>query len=319
MLSLRFGASPHYNAYLKALMSVKKSENPEMRFRDMHRIFDAMLAEPERRVNDILSFLNFLPPFFERRTLRDSELGTSWTALTDAYRFRYDNQTPSIVFETTDLLASRRDDSLFIFKTSGVLFPLENKWKGKGGKVTWERRGLGKDVHVLLDDYEMEVNKGVYEVEKVKFFYPQFFGNQAIEGKFSDKLIAGDDATVGSYPRFESAQPVTQLGNLGKGLSYAGGFRMYGATVYGFATTPPSCYYRTTTTSCSTAARPNFSSSNAKNKSSASACSRRYIWARTPFFTPRSMCATTSRNDNSSSLAETGAATETPSSARTTT
>ena len=91
MLSLRFGASPHYNAYLKALMSVKKSENPEMRFRDMHRIFDAMLAEPERRVNDILSFLNFLPPFFERRTLRDSELGTSWTALTDAYRFRYDN------------------------------------------------------------------------------------------------------------------------------------------------------------------------------------------------------------------------------------
>lgn len=234
MIGLRLGASPHYNAYLKALLSVKKSDNPEMRFRDMHRIMDAMLAEPERRVNDILAFLDFLPPFFERRALRDSELGTSWTALTDAYRFRYDNQTPSVVFETTDLLAARRDDSLFIFKTSGVLFPLKNQWKGKGGKVTWERRGLGKDVYVELDDYEMEVNKGVYEVEKVKFFYPQFFGNQAVEGKFSDKLIAGDDVTVGSYPRFESSQPVTLQGKLGKGLSYAGGFRMYGATVYGF-------------------------------------------------------------------------------------
>ncbi len=234
MLSQRLGATPYFKAYLEALLAVKKSENPAQRLRDLHRVLDAMLAEPDRKVNDLLGFLEFASPFFERRSLRQSELGTSWYALTDTYRIRYEDKKPSIVMDKIDLMAARKEDSIFIYQTSGILFPLENRWKGIGGKVTWERRGLGKEVYVELNDYELEVNKGLYEVKQVKFYYPLFFGNQPIEGSFSDKLIGGDDATVGSYPRFESSKPVSQLSNLGKGLSYAGWFRLNGATVYGF-------------------------------------------------------------------------------------
>ncbi len=236
MLSQRLGATPYFKAYLEVLLAVKKSENPSLRLRDLHRVLDAMLAEPDRRVNDVLGFLEFAAPFFERRALRYSEPGTSWYALTDNYRFRYEDKKPSVVMEKTDIMAARKDDSIYIFQTSGVLFPLENRWNGVGGKATWERRGLGKDVHAEFDKYEIEVNKGIYEVKKVKLYYPLFFGNQAVEGSFSDKLIAGDDATVGSYPRFESTNPVKQLSNLGKGLSYSGWFRLNGVTVYGFGT-----------------------------------------------------------------------------------
>lgn len=234
MLSQRLGATPYFKAYIEALLAVKKADDPAQRFRDMHRVLDAMLAEPDRKVNDLLGFMDFVVPFFEKRALRYSELGTSWYALTDSYRFRYEEKKPSVIIEKSDIMAARREDSIFIFGTSGVLFPLENRWKGKGGKVTWERRGLGAAVYVELPAYELEVNKGIYEVKNVKFHYPLFFGNQAIEGAFSDKLIASDDATVGSYPRFESTQPVKQLGNLGKGLIYSGGFRLNGTTVYGF-------------------------------------------------------------------------------------
>ena len=234
MLSQRLAASPYFKSYLQALLAVKQSENPDQRFKDLHRVLDAMLAEPDRRANDILGFLDFAAPFFERRALRYSEPGTSWFALTDAYRFRYEERKPVVVIEKSDIMAARRDDTIYIHQTSGILFPLENKWKGVGGKVTWERRGLGAEVYVELDKYELEVNKGLYEVKQVKFFYPLFFGSQPVEGSFSDKLIAGDDVTAGSFPRFESAKPVQQIGNLGKGLSYSGGFRLNGATVYGF-------------------------------------------------------------------------------------
>ncbi len=234
MLSQRLGATPYFKSYLEALLAVKKSENPEQRFRDMHRVLDAMLAEPDRRVNDVLGFLDFVAPFFEFRAFRFSHPGTSWYALSDGYRFRYEDKKPTVVIEKTDLMAARKEDSIFIYQTSGVLYPLENRWKGVGGKVTWERRGLGAEVFVELNDYELEVNKGLYEVKQVKFYYPLFFGNQPVEGSFSDKLIAGDDVTSGSYPRFESTRPVQKLGNLGKGLSYAGWFRLNGATVYGF-------------------------------------------------------------------------------------
>lgn len=234
MLSLRMGASPYFKSYLDLLVAIKKSDNAAQRFKDIHRILNAMLAEPERRANDYLVFLNFMANFLENRVMRQAELGSSWYILSDAYRLRYEDRKPMVVVEKADLMASRKNDSIFIYQTSGILYPLENRWRGIGGKVTWERRGLGRDVYAEFADYELDVSRSLYEVPKVKFYYPLFFGAQAVEGSFSDKLIAGEDVTAGSYPRFESAKPVSQLGTLGKGLVFYGWFRMQGATVYGF-------------------------------------------------------------------------------------
>jgi len=63
---------------------------------------------------------------------------------------------------------------------------------------------------------------------------PCFLGTQRIAGSFSDKLTNADEGNQGSYPRFESDKLVTQISNLGKGLSFSARFRLQGATVYGF-------------------------------------------------------------------------------------
>lgn len=235
MLTKRLSAAPYFKSYLDALLAVLKSENPPQRIQDFHRILEAMLAESDLNNNDLLQFMDFAAPFFERRALRDPQLGTSWYTLSDTYRLRYENKKPTVVIEKTKLMATRNTDTIYINETSGILYPLENLWKGQGGRVNWERQGLN-DVYVLLDEYSLEVNKGLYEVPKVRFFYPLFLGPQPVEGKFSDKLIAGEDATVGSYPRFESAQPIAQIQNVGKGVTFSGWFRLYGQTVYGFGT-----------------------------------------------------------------------------------
>ena len=68
----------------------------------------------------------------------------------------------------------------------------------------------------------------------MKMHYPLYFGSTAIEGSFSDKLVVANQATEGSYPRFESKAGVLEIDNIGKGIKYSGGFRLHGTTVYGF-------------------------------------------------------------------------------------
>ncbi len=236
MLRLRMTANPFFNEYLSALMVVKKTENPEQTFKDWHKILNSMLADIEnQKVNPFLEFVQFSSHFFENKTLRVSELGTTWYALTDKYQWKYENKKPSLRFDKLDLMAGHKQDSIYIYQTAGEYFPVEQVWKGKGGKITWDRLGL-KDVYAEIDDYELETKKSLYEVKSARLHYPQFFGSKAIPGTLSDKLVFGNDATLGSYPRFVSAENRLDIENIGKGVKFTGGFRLQGATVYGIGT-----------------------------------------------------------------------------------
>ncbi len=234
MLQQRMTASPYFMVYLNALMQVNQTNNPEQTFAEWHTILNTILADIEnRRLNPYLDFLNFSLSFFEKKALRASDLGTNWYALTDNYAWHYEQKQPSIRFEKLDLMAGHRQDSIFIYETGGEYFPVEQIWKGKGGKVTWERLGMG-DVYAELGEYTLETNKSLYEASEAKLYHPQFFGNKLIPGKFSDKLIFGNDATSSSYPRFESNEDRLELKDIGRGIQYTGGFRLHGSTVYGY-------------------------------------------------------------------------------------
>lgn len=236
MLRLRMTANPYFNDYLQALMAVKKSENPEQIFKDWHVILDAMMENVEnQKLNPVLEFIQFSEHFFINKTLRVSEVGTTWYALTDKYQWRYEGKKPSLRFDKLDLMAGHKQDSIYIHETSGEYFPVDQIWKGKGGKVTWERIGL-KDVYAEVGDYQLETKKSLYEVKSAKLHYPQFFGNKIISGTLSDKLLFGNDASLGSYPRFTSDENRLDIENIGKGIKFTGGFRLQGGTVYGIGT-----------------------------------------------------------------------------------
>ncbi|HMO38254.1 MAG TPA: hypothetical protein PKC76_04230 [Saprospiraceae bacterium] len=235
MLHYRMTASPYFQDYLQALMSVKKTADPEATFQGWHAILDTMLADIEnQRLNPFLEFIRFSRHFFEQRTLRASDLGSNWYALTDQYEWRYQNKLPSLFFPKLDLMAGHRQDSIFIYETAGEYFPVAQIWQGKGGKVTWARLADMDEVYAVLGEYQIETKKSLYEVKDAKLHYPQFFGNRLVPGTFSDKLVFGNDATSGSYPRFESNENRLTLNDIGKGIQYIGGFRLHGSTVYGY-------------------------------------------------------------------------------------
>lgn len=235
MLELRMTASPYFENYLLGLTQVKNTNDPAGTFKMWHQTLGDMLSAVEnRKIRPYNDFLEFSVSFFEERALRASSAGgTSWFALTDAFSFRVENGEPLVAFEQLDLMAQRRTDSIYIYGTSGTFRPVDKLWEGQGGKVTWERHGLSPEVYAELGTYRLEMVTSLYEAPASRLHYPAYFGNRAIEGSFSDKLVSGSEVVEGSFPRFESTVRM-QVDQIGEGIDFEGYFRLQGTTVYGF-------------------------------------------------------------------------------------
>ncbi|MEM1322039.1 MAG: hypothetical protein AAGG75_17395 [Bacteroidota bacterium] len=235
MLKQKMKASPYFSNYLKCLISLKQSQEDGQQFSNLHEVLDNILANIQnRKLTPYKLFLAFSLDFFEKNTLRYSKNGVTWTALSDKYELKYENNEPVVMYENLNLVASRKKDSIAIIGTSGTYYPIDLRWEGRGGKVSWERFGLKDDINCELGDYVINTKKALYEVAEAELNYPEFFPGGSIKGTLIDKVVTANRATEGSYPRFESQDSVLQIDNLGEGINYVGGFRLHGTTVYGY-------------------------------------------------------------------------------------
>ena len=238
MLGQRMSAKPYFQNYLAVLALVKKAENGAERFVTWHTVADSILNRIEnRKVQPFQEFLEFSLDFFNFNALNYSKSGVSWYADAATYKMKFAGGQPVIEYDKVNLIAGRKGDSIVINQTQGYFLPVQKQWVGKKGTVSWERLNLGPEVYVELDTYRIEINKSIYEAPNVRLHYPAYFGNRAITGSFSDKLVASNDATEGSYPRFESQERVLKIEEIGEGIEYTGGFRLQGTTVYGYGST----------------------------------------------------------------------------------
>ncbi len=234
MLVERMTANPYFSAYLEALSNVKNAENGDERFMQWHGVLRELLTVSDNKKKAFKSFVDFSFDYFTSSALKSSSGGVSWAVRNGKDDIEFVDGVVRINFEELDLLASRKSDTIMIAHTSGYFIPEDDIWYGTGGRVTWERLGLESNVFVELDSYFVEVKKSIYSAKNAVMHYPLFFGNEKVLGEFTDKLVVQNNATEGSYPRFESNESILEVKNIGEGISYKGGFRLHGTTVYGF-------------------------------------------------------------------------------------
>lgn len=236
MLSVRMQANPFFRDYLKIVILIKRQENGSDLFAKWHEVFDHLLEEMDvSHKRPFQEFLGFAEKFIELSALRYSESGVSWYALSDDYELEIREGKAAIVFSEADLLGLRKQDSILIEKTSGVYYPVDFLWEGKGGKSNWDNLEDDSDVYSILEDYQLDTRRSIYEVESAYLHYPLFFGDRLIKGTFAAKLSTGNEkTTVGSFPRFDSREGMMQMTNFGTGIEFRGGFRIKGTTIYGY-------------------------------------------------------------------------------------
>jgi len=238
MLSLKMNASTYFQPYLKALTALKTFPQPEGTFSSYDKIVNSIIDNAKnRKFKPFSQYLKFSVSFLESDYLKFAKSGLSWSANSERFNLKMEEGDPVVEFENLDLIAFRKKDSIKIQKTKGIYYPLKKSWKGEGGKVKWSRSSsTPSPVYCELSKYEIDATKPFFKAKDAVLTYPELFPGEKIVGTLEDKVTAKVGKKEISYPRFESRDSVLQISEIGKGISYVGGFRLHGTTVYGFGT-----------------------------------------------------------------------------------
>lgn len=226
----RFNAKPDFVNYVHIITALKSNTERPNGLAEWHQIAHEVLAKDKKPEKTLKSFLKFMGPFLTEKSFKDTKRGgVIWSTKGGTYKVEYADNDLFFHFDDIDLLALRRSDSLLIARTSGDYHLKTNEWKGKGGQVSWEKAGLGKDVFATLSNYRIDCAKGLYQADSVQFVYP-FLLSQPMLGSLTDK-VAKSKAKA-TYPKFSSYKEDFVLKNIGPGITLVGGVKLDGAKIY---------------------------------------------------------------------------------------
>lgn len=229
MSTLKMGPKPYYWNYLTAIDVVDSKE-----IQQWHTLLSEILKNTRQgKFKPYNKFLEFSHQYFKNDMLRYSKTGICWISDSSNEVMELLDGKPIIKFEKGNLIAKRKGSHISIVNAAGVFYPLENKWIGTGGKVSWQRLESTTEISCNLLDYEIDFTKNSYTATKAYLNYPKYFNNKLVEGTLQDKLILNNNKKGSSFPKFESKADDLILDNLAPGIKFKGGILIEGLTLKG--------------------------------------------------------------------------------------
>ncbi|MEM7101834.1 MAG: hypothetical protein AAF502_01810 [Bacteroidota bacterium] len=232
MLKRKMRAHPYFNSFLTSLNAMIKYPSGTGQFDDYMLVLKEILSNLKPgKYSPYRNYTNFASEFFKKNALYYTKSGAFWRTTATDIKLKFEDNNPYVILGDGDLIGKRKSDSIIIHNTAGKYYPLDFKWKGDKGSVSWERTGLS-NVYSEFGSYSLETKKTGYQVDSVTFFHSLYF-SEPITGRLEDKIIIGSDETAKSYPRFQSSATYISVENIGDGIEYNGGFGQFGPNVMG--------------------------------------------------------------------------------------
>jgi hypothetical protein len=230
MLKKRLMTFPDFYNYINALTVFMNTHQPDDSFYDWSAILLKLLNSKNTR--HYLSFLGTTIDLFGEN-LAYKSASARWKIINPVYHFVKDT-VPIIDFNKTDIVCYANDDSLVIYNTKGMLYPLSNRWTGKGGRVDWRRAGMDPArIYAEIGGYQIQMKFSKFIADSVNFYHKKYF-SEPLLGRYTDKVLADVTEDKASYPRFESYDKLIGIRDIFKNIDYLGGFSMEGSKVIGF-------------------------------------------------------------------------------------
>jgi hypothetical protein len=158
-----------------------------------------------------------------------------WKVSNENFNYKMD-KTLTIRFYDTDLTCSNNTDSISILSTQGEYFPIEDKWVGVGGKVTWIRSDLPvDDIFATLSKYKINTTRNEYEADSVLYTNHDYFDQPSL-GRLKDKITRASNPQNVIYPEFYTYDLRHKINNLFDGVDFDGGYYMLGSQFIGNGT-----------------------------------------------------------------------------------
>ncbi len=222
--------APYYVLYFKVLTMMVKQNALPASFDLCHKSVNFCLKEksPSR---SLLKYLTQTDQLLRNNAFMQT--GTeAWYCRRGTYKFAFDS-VPYFSFSSVTLACVVRNDSACIYDTKGSFYPLSQTWLGKGGKVYWERTGLGRDVvYAKLSGYKIDTRTITYSADSVQLYHGGYF-KKFLPGRLEDKAMVDITAVNATFPKFTMYKGTNVYISLFKDIEYYGGFNLEGSRVIG--------------------------------------------------------------------------------------
>lgn len=242
LLKKKARRNPHFLLYMKAILIFTENEKGIENYDNWEKGIIYILNEIDRPLSFVIKYIKNSILLVENNILNKSN-ATNWILSSNDYCFEYTNKI-KVVVKSTNLTCKIKNDSLTIFNTSGVFDPINTKWEGEIGLVTWERAGYNREnVNAQLNAYTINMTKSGYIADSVKFKNNLYF-DKLLNGKLTDQVVHIAKSSKAIYPEFQSYQRVFDINNIYDGINYHGGFIMKGASLIGSGTKEDRAYLK---------------------------------------------------------------------------
>ncbi|MBI3511864.1 MAG: hypothetical protein HY064_14480 [Bacteroidetes bacterium] len=233
MIKRKFRPAPEFYAYFNTIKCLADNATPQVTINAWQSCFEGLGAG---KLNKPFSdFILMGENLFSGNRFFKTATGEWWTE-GGSWKFECDS-IASIVFTNVTLKALAKNDSTKIIGTSGTFYPGTGIWKGKGGRVTWERAGLKpEDEYAELKNYSIMVKSFTYVADSVTFYDKTYFMGKPLPGRITEKLVADAQQATAGYPRFESYSSRYQIKSMYPNVDYEGGFTQVGGKFIGSGT-----------------------------------------------------------------------------------
>lgn len=157
-----------------------------------------------------------------------SAKGNSKWLLRDA-RWSFPSADDFVLNIEGDLVLQSAKDESVLHRTKGVFRLENNSWVGMGGSADWSRFNIPVDrIYVELpDSYSIDLNRSEYAIDSVTFFDKHYF-NEAMLGRFEDKVLMNKPEERTMYPRVFSYRSDYEINDVFRNVDFSGGFGIMG-------------------------------------------------------------------------------------------
>lgn len=233
MLARRIPVYPMFQALLSSIMNFVNAGLPQSQFDEWHNCLKKLIAE--KPLSNFGNYVSMSENLFGSNILFKSPT-LSWVSNSSSYDFNCDS-VPVISFKKLTLTCfNERKDSIVVYDTKGIYYPLKGIWVGQGGKTDWTRTGLdAKTVYGELAGYTITFRRGGFVADSVTFWNKSYF-DKPLLGQIVERDLSEPKGKE-TYPRFISYGKRFTIPNLTPDVTYDGGFTMKGRRFVGAGTT----------------------------------------------------------------------------------
>ncbi len=233
MLSKRMRPYPDFENFLLSLMNFYSSAQSDASFESWKSAVVKILTKSTTK--KFSDFLRCSKNLFASNSLFKSN-AADWFSSNNNYSFEFDT-VPKVIFPSLDLSCGVKADTLTIYNTQGILYPTEDKFVGKGGKVTWTRNGIDENtVYAELKNYTVNLRQQGYKADSAVFYNKVYFQKPLI-GTVTDKAVPDATPANSTNPHFLSYSKRFKINGIAENRAdYDGGFTMSGAKFIGSGT-----------------------------------------------------------------------------------